>query len=276
MLKKRLIFTLLYDQGQFMLSRNFRLQKVGSLKWLQTNYNFSHISYSIDELVVIDVSRKNRNIEGFCQTLKTLAEECFVPIAAGGGVRTTEHARTLLRAGADKVVVNTELYKNNNFIAELASEFGQQCVVASMDVKKTSEGLYQVLSENGSKVLDGTAADWIERVINNTVGEIYLNSINQDGTGQGYDLHLLDQLPQVVQKPIILAGGVGNATHLAEGISDSRVDAVATAHLFNFVGDGLKQARLSLISNGVDLPIWDIDFLEQHLRLDVMEQNANG
>lgn len=276
MLKKRLIFTLLNDQEQFMLSRNFRLQKVGNLKWLQANYNFSHISFSIDELMVIDVSRRDRNIESFCQTLKALAEECFVPIAAGGGVRTIEHARTLLRSGADKIIVNTMLYENNEFISELASEFGQQCVVASMDVKRTSEGSYQVLSENGNKILDGTAAYWIEKVINYGVGEIYLNSIDQDGTGQGYDMQLLDLLPQVVSKPIILAGGVGNAIHLAEGISDSRVDAVATAHLFNFVGDGLKQARLSLIENGVDLPIWDIDLLEQHLRLEVAGQKEFG
>src|SRR5262245_39867322 len=105
MLKKRLIFTLLYNRGQFMLSRNFRLQKVGDLKWLQTNYDFSRISFSIDELVVLDVTRVDRSTETFCAALKVLTEGCFVPIAAGGGVRTVEHARLLLRSGADKVVV---------------------------------------------------------------------------------------------------------------------------------------------------------------------------
>jgi len=265
LLKKRLIFTLLYSQGQFMLSRNFRLQKVGDLKWLQTNYNFSHISYSIDELVVIDVSRGERNAEAFRATLKALTEGCFVPIAAGGGVRTIEQARTLLRSGADKVIVNTPLYEDTDFISELGSEFGLQCVVASMDIKRTSDGSYKGWSECGSKCLEGSAAQWIERVANNTVGEIYLNSIERDGTGQGYDLGLLDLLPPVMPKPVILAGGVGNATHLAAGLADPRVDAVATAHLFNFVGDGLKQARQSLISGGVELPLWDIQLLEQHL-----------
>lgn len=262
MLKKRLIFTLLYNQGQFMLSRNFRLQKVGNLKWLQTNYNFSHISFSIDELIVLDVTRNERNTEAFCDALKALTEGCFVPIAAGGGVCTIEHARTLLRSGADKVVVNTALYQNNGFIAELASEFGRQCVVASMDVKRSSDGTYQVLAECGSKGLEGAAAYWIERVTNDAVGEIYLNSIDRDGTGQGYDFQLLDLLPPDMPKPVILAGGVGNSTHLAEGLADTRVDAVATAHLFNFVGDGLKQARHSLIAGGVELPIWDIQLLD--------------
>lgn len=248
-----------------MLSRNFRLQKVGDLEWLQTNYNFSHISFSIDELIVLDVTRGEKNTEAFCNAMKSLAEGCFVPIAAGGGVRTIEHARTLLRSGADKVVVNTPLYESNTFISELASEFGQQCVVASLDVKRTSEGSYQVLSDCGSRPFEGSASHWIEKVVKNAVGEIYLNSIDRDGTGQGYDFQLLDLLPPGMPKPVILAGGVGNATHLAEGLADPRVDAVATAHLFNFVGDGLKRARQSLIAGGIDLPIWDIQLLEQHL-----------
>lgn len=262
MLKKRLIFTLLYNQGQFMLSRNFRLQKVGNLKWLQTNYNFSHISFSIDELVVLDVTRGERNTEAFCDTLKALTEGCFVPIAAGGGVRTIECAHTLLRSGADKVVVNTALYQNNGFIAGLASEFGRQCVVASMDVKRSADGTYQVMAECGSKCLKGSATHWIQQVTNDAVGDIYLNSIDRDGTGQGYDLQILDLLPSDMPKPVILAGGVGNSAHLAEGLADPRVDAVATAHLFNFVGDGLKQARHSLIAGGVDLPIWDTRLLD--------------
>lgn len=248
-----------------MLSRNFRLQKVGSLKWLQTNYNFSHISFSIDELVVIDVTRGERNTEAFSDALKALTEGCFVPIAAGGGVRTIEHARTLLRSGADKVVVNSTLYENSGFISELSSEFGQQCIVASMDIKRAPDGSYRAWAEYGSKSVEGSATHWIERVANNEVGEIYLNSIDRDGTGQGYDLQLLDLLPPDMSKPVILAGGVGNATHLAEGLADPRVDAVATAHLFNFVGDGLKHARQLLVAGGVDLPIWDIQLLEQHL-----------
>lgn len=275
MLKKRLIFTLLYNQGQFMLSRNFRLQKVGDLKWLQTNYNFSHISFSIDELVVLDVTRGERNVAAFCATLKALTEGCFVPIAAGGGVRTLEHARALLRSGADKVVVNTALYERSGCIDELAGEFGQQCIVASMDIKRAPDGSYQAWAECGSKRLDGPAAAWIEVVANSAVGEIYLNSMDRDGTGQGYDLQQLDLLPPHMHKPVILAGGVGNATHLAQGLADTRVDAVATAHLFNFVGDGLKQARRLLIAGGVDLPVWDIQWLEQRVRSDEGQRCAN-
>lgn len=266
MLKKRLIFTLLYSNGQFMLSRNFRLQKVGSLHWLQTNYNFSHISYSIDELVILDVSRGEKDPEKFCDALKNITEGCFVPIAAGGGISTIESASKLLRSGADKIVVNSALYRNNGFISELTKEFGQQCIVASMDVKAAPNESFQVWSQCGSERLDGPASEWIEKVCQLGIGELYLNSMDRDGTGQGYDLRLLDLLPTNMPKPVILAGGVGNASHLEQGLIDPRVDAVATAHLFNFIGNGLKQSREFLISGGVSLPVWDIQLLEQHLR----------
>jgi cyclase len=248
-----------------MLSRNFRLQNVGNLEWLKENYDFSRISYSIDELVVLDVTRGEKNLEDFCTALKFLTDGCFVPIAAGGGVNRIETARMLLRSGADKVVVNSKLYTNNGFVEDLASEFGQQCLVGSMDIKLSADGLYQAWSENGIKCETGPAKFWIEKIINDPVGEIYLNSMDRDGTGQGFDLELLGLLPERVSKPIILAGGAGNASHLSEGLGDSRVDAVATANLFNFVGDGLKKARQSLVANGIVLPMWDVLLLERHL-----------
>ena len=248
-----------------MLSRNFRLQNVGNLEWLKKNYDFSHISYSIDELIVLDVTQGERKLEDFCSALKLLTDGCFVPIAAGGGINQIESARMLLRSGADKVVINSGLYANNGFARDLASEFGQQCVVGSMDIKSSTSGQYQAWSENGMKCEAGPAKYWVERIINDSVGEIYLNSIDRDGTGQGFDLELLDLLPDLVSKPVILAGGAGNATHLLAGLEDLRVDAVATANLFNFVGDGLKEARQTLVANGIVLPVWDVQLLGRHL-----------
>jgi cyclase len=250
-----------------MLSRNFRLQKVGDINWLKVNYDFSHISYSIDELVVLDISREVRNLDAFCLALKSLTDGCFVPITAGGGVSTIETARKLLRSGADKVLLNTELYAGNGFPLAMASEFGQQCVVASLDIKSDNEGGYQVWSKSGVICEPESAKYWIECLANSAVGELYLNSMDRDGTGQGFDMKLLDLLPTDISKPVILVGGAGNATHLLEGLADSRVDAVATANLFNFVGDGLKLARNSLIRSGVALPMWDIQVLENHLNL---------
>jgi cyclase len=268
MLKKRLIFTLLHDSGKFMLSRNFSLQNVGNLEWLKTNYNFSHISYFIDELIILDVTREKRNLEDFCKTLKQLTEGCFVPIAVGGGILGVDAARKLLRSGADKIVINSGLFEDNGFIGQLASEFGEQSVVASMDIKSSLNQEFEVWSQNGKKCEDGSAKYWVERVLEKPVGEIYINSIDRDGTGQGFDLGLLELLPSNFSKPVILAGGAGSADHLLAGLNDSRVDAVATANLFNFVGSGLKQARQSLVSHGIVLPMWDVQLLDQQLLAD--------
>lgn len=256
MLKKRIIFTLLYDSGSFMLSRNFRLQRVGNLDWLQRHYNFAHVSFFIDELIVLDVTRKERNLEDFCHTLQALTTGCFVPIAAGGGVRSLDQARSLLRSGADKIVVNSPLFDQPDLVQAIASSFGQQCVVGSVDMKRKANGTYQIYTQSGSHPLEQspqTALQWLSQ---DWVGELYLNSIDRDGTGQGYDFDLLDQLPVDCSVPVILAGGVGNGQQLAVGFADSRVDAVATAHLFNFVGDGLQRARQTLINQGANLPVW--------------------
>lgn len=258
MLNKRIVFTLLYDNEQFMLSRNFRLQKVGNLSWLQKNYNFTHISFFIDELIVLDITRGERNQAKFCETLKSLTEGCFVPIAAGGGIRSVEQARRLLRSGADKLVVNTPIFSQPDLLRELAQEFGQQCIVGSLDLKSNQNKEYEILIESGTRALASKANEELQRLSNCDVGEWYLNSIDRDGTGQGYDLSLLDQIPSEWSVPIIIAGGAGNSSHLAIGLADPRVDAVATAHLFNFVGDGLKLARASLLASGIKLAKWPI------------------
>jgi cyclase len=264
MLKKRLIFTLLYSSGSFMLSRNFRLQSVGNLDWLQLNYDFSRISYSIDELVVLDVTRKDRNLDEFCDVLKSLTHNNFVPITAGGGVKDVKSARKLLRSGADKISINSELFGKRDLASELAEEFGQQCVVGSIDLKRSKTGDFHVCSNDGSEINESSARDLLENILQSDVGEIYLNSMDRDGTGQGLDLEILDLLPARVKKPVIVAGGVGNSDHLLVGLRDSRVDAVATANLFNFVGDGLERARHELLSGGITLPTWDLKFHIKH------------
>jgi imidazole glycerol-phosphate synthase subunit HisF len=265
MLKKRLVFTLLYSRGNFMLSRNFRLQKVGDFNWLQRNYDFSHIAYSIDELVVLNVDREPNYQKEFGDVLKLLAKGCFAPIAAGGGVRSIEDARVLLRSGADKIVLNTPLYESPELVRALASEFGQQCIVGSIDVKRSEDKGYAVFSGCGAVEIEGGLSTWIDRISAEPIGEIYVNSIDRDGTGQGYDFGILDSISQAIPVPVIFAGGVGNANHLAAGLADPRVDAVATANLFNFVGDGLKQTRRALIDGGVNLPLWDVGLMERHL-----------
>jgi len=258
MLKKRVIFSLLYDNGSFMLSRNFRLQKIGNLKWLQKNYNFSHISFSIDELLILDVTRGERDIEKFSQHVQSLTEECFVPIAAGGGIRTLECARKLLHSGADKVVLNTIVATNPELITEIAKEFGRQSIIVSVDVKVENNTL-SVWTENGSVEQKEELTAWLAKINDLPVGELYVNSIDRDGTGQGYKQELLINLPEKMRIPVIIAGGAGKFEHLSEGLNEQSIDAVATAHLLNFVGDGLEKSRQLLLEKGFDLAKWDIN-----------------
>ena len=255
MLKKRVIFTLLYDSGYFMLSRNFRLQKVGNMQWLKKNYNFSHISFSIDELIILDVTRGERNEETFYEHVRLLNDECFVPIAAGGGIREVEQARKLLHTGADKVVINTLLAEDLGVVAEIAREFGQQSIVASVDVKLIN-GEFTVWTDNGSVKQNISLTKWLENIDRLPIGEVYLNSVDRDGTGHGYQTELIEQIPDLFSIPVILAGGAGKYSHFSEVLLHDRVDAVATANLFNFIGNGLQLARNQLIQNGYDLPKW--------------------
>ena len=139
MLKKRLIFTLLLHQGTFQLSRNFSLQGVGNLDWLQKYYDFTAIEHSVDELVLLNVTRGEKRMPLFCDRIAQLSLTAFMPISAGGGVRTIDDAYRLLDAGADKLVVNNSIFSTPEFVEELAKRFGSQCVVASLDYRGSGE-----------------------------------------------------------------------------------------------------------------------------------------
>lgn len=237
-----------------MLSRNFRLQKVGDVNWLKKNYDFSKITFFIDELVILDVSRNERNISKFSSVLSSISEGCFAPITSGGGINSFDDAHCLLRSGADKVIVNSLIFESPDVVINLSKSFGQQCVVASIDCKKQIGSEYQILSNNGTNPID--VGEYFKIFPKDAVGEVYLNSIDRDGTGQGYDFSVLDLMPDNLNIPIIMAGGVGNSGHLLQGLKDDRIDAVATAHLFNFVGDGLQKARQNILDSHVLLASW--------------------
>ncbi len=253
MLKKRIIFTLLYNSGFFMLSRNFRLQKVGDISWLRDNYNFSNVSSSIDELIVLDISREKRDINIFRECLKEIVASCFIPVSSGGGIGSVDQAKLLLRSGADKVVINSQVFLRPELVFELAREFGQQCIVASVDTKRDSENNFHVYIDNGTNLLDLKLNEYLTNLSKLPIGELYLNSMDKDGTGQGYDLDLLKEVPDSFKCPIIISGGAGNFNHFVDALAHERVNAVATAHLFNFVGDGLSVSRNRVLDLGFNL-----------------------
>ena len=246
MLRKRIIFTLIYADGYFMQSRNFRLQRVGDLKWLEKNYNFQNIAFSIDELIVVDASRGSKSMQKFSLMLNNLVDNIFIPLTAGGGIRCMEDAELLFKCGADKDI---------KLVKELVSKYGSQSIVASIDYKNI-DGENYVFNSDGTAKCEMTLDSYIDYLESLNVGEIYLNSIDRDGTGFGYDLETISQISDIVNKPLIIAGGAGNENHLQEGLGLKGVSAVATANLFNFIGDGLPNARKKLIDFGENLANW--------------------
>ena len=254
-LKKRIIFTLLFCKGYFYLSRNFRLQKIGDLDWLKSNYNFKNVSFYIDELIILNVSRESGKIIEFCKIIKDISKEIFVPLSVGGAINTLDDVRNLFSSGADKVVINTNLFENTNMAKEICSLYGKQCLVASLDLKKEN-GKYNIYSKCGSKN-QGDLKDFLsnQNIIEN-IGEFYINSINNDGTGNGLDIELAEFFNSEINTPFIIAGGIGKSEHILNALSKNYINAVSTAHLLNFIGNSLENCRNEAKLQGINLAKW--------------------
>ena len=255
MLRKRIIFTLIYADCYFNQSRNFRLQKVGNIDWLEKNYKFKEVSYYIDELIVINATRNNKEINSFAKELKKIINNVFIPITAGGGITSIDDAKLLFNSGADKLILNSLLYTRPELVKDLVQQYGSQSLVASIDYRKLN-GTIAIFINDGTKKIDMKIEDYLKYVENLDIGEIYLNSIDRDGTGFGYDFDTIDNHTNQLKKPLIIAGGAGNADHLIQGLKREKVDAVATANLFNFIGDGLVNAREEIISKNLNIAKW--------------------
>jgi cyclase len=251
-LKSRLIFELLFLDGSFVQSRNFRHQKVGNVDWLMTSYDLPHLAESVDEIFISDLSKNSRPTEGFKLAVSRIIENVRVPVALGGGVVSLEDAEQLLAMGADKVVVNTGFFEDPSKLSQVSRVHGKQFVVLSLDWTRDEFGRARIMKRGGQ-----TPACLFEDVpwdtISGTFGEILLKSIDRDGTGNGLDLDSLDFIPRDVKLPIVLSGGIGKPEHIIQGLAEPRVSGVATANLLNFVGQSMGNARADAIGRGANL-----------------------
>ena len=223
MLRKRIIFTLIYSDGFFCLSRNFRLQKIGNLNWLQENYNFSKISQYIDELIILNASREKKNQNHFLNVVKKLTKSCFMPVAVGGGTNDIEYVNKLMMSGADKIVLNTSIFESSSLVNSIAKKIGNQSIVASLDLKLNENKKYDIFIKNGSKKVFMNIKKIVNKISRGPFGEILINSIDRDGTGQGYDLNILKYLSSNIKTPVILSGGAGNFKHLLVGLRKKKL-----------------------------------------------------
>ena len=258
MLRNRLIFGLIHSDGFFMQSRNFRLQRVGNLDWLNNNYKLQETSFSVDELLIVDASRQIKDVRKFSEIVGSISEQVFIPIAAGGGIKSVADAEILFNNGADKLVINSALKLYPDIVRTIVAKYGSQSVIASVDYKLIDQTPV-VFIENGSCPLSDTLLEYLAFVRDLGVGEILLNSIDQDGTGFGYDIQTISEYATTVKIPFIAMGGAGNAMHFKDALNLQTVDSVATANLFNFIGNGLPLARQELISCSYNLARWEND-----------------
>jgi len=185
-----------------------------------------------------------------------VSEKCMIPLTAGGGIRTLDDIQMLLKNGADKVSINTKALDDSDFIKKASQRFGSQCIVVSVDVKfNVDSGKKEVYAHFGKESTSRDPIEWCFEVARRGAGEILLNSIDRDGTGEGYDLELLRKVSECVNIPVIALGGVGTFEHLMEGIKIGKASAVAAANIFHFTELSVINAKKYMKSVGIDVRI---------------------
>jgi len=260
MLKKRLIPCLFLKNGHLVRSEKFTYhQLLGDPLHQVERIN----SWSADELIYIDISdmreynlRRNdmkiKRMSNIYEIISEVSKTCFIPLSFGGNIKSIDEIREILKCGADKVVINTIAIENPQFITESAAKFGSQCIIVGIDVKKEGE-TYKVFSHHGKVITDKNPIQWAKEVEKLGAGEIFLNSIDRDGTSKGYDTQIIKLISDSVKIPVISCGGVGIFEHFVEGFTQGNASAVAAGNIFNYTENSVIRAKKTLKHSGIDI-----------------------
>ncbi|AWJ84022.1 imidazole glycerol phosphate synthase subunit HisF [Azospirillum sp. TSH58] len=204
-----------------------------------------------DELTFLDITASHENRDTIYDVVRRTAEQVFMPLTVGGGVRTVEDIRKLLLAGADKVSINTAAIHRPEFVQEAAEKFGAQCIVVAIDAKQVEPGRWEIFTHGGRKATGIDAIEWAKRMESYGAGEILLTSMDRDGTKSGFDLALTRKVADGLRIPVIASGGVGTLDHLVEGIREGHATAVLAASIFHFGTYTIGQAKAALADAGI-------------------------
>jgi len=246
----RVIPCLDVTNGRVVKGTNFvNLRDAGDPVELAAQYD----AEGADELVFLDITASSDGRASMVDVISRTAEQVFIPFTVGGGIRSVEDARRMLRAGADKVSVNTSAVENPQLITEIASEFGSQCVVFAVDAKSRSDGSagYEVFLHGGRTPTGIDVVEWVTRACALGAGEILLTSMDRDGTKEGFDLEITRRVSDAVGVPVIASGGVGTLEHLVDGIVIGGADAVLAASIFHFGEFTVAQAKQRMLDAGI-------------------------
>lgn len=251
MLAKRIIPCLDVKDGRVVKGINFLgLRDAGDPVEVAATYN----DEGADEITFLDITASHEKRGTMVHVVERTAEEIFMPLTVGGGIRTTDDIRNLLTAGADKISINTAAVEDPNFVRRAADKFGSQCIVVAVDAKqKNGKSEWEVFTYGGRKPTGLDACRWAKRMEELGAGEILLTSMDCDGTKMGYDIHLTRRISQGVNIPVIASGGAGTLEHLYEALSEGKADAVLAASIFHYKEYTIHQAKMYLRNKGVPI-----------------------
>ncbi|MEJ2059946.1 MAG: imidazole glycerol phosphate synthase subunit HisF [Gammaproteobacteria bacterium] len=254
MLAKRIIPCLDVDGGRVVKGVNFvGLRDAGDPVEIARRYD----AEGADELTFLDITASSDERETIVHVVEAVAEQVFIPLTVGGGIRSQDDIRRMLNAGADKVAINTAAVFRPEFVREAADRVGSQCIVVAIDAKQVSgaerEPRWEVFTHGGRKPTGLDVLEWARRMVDYGAGELLLTSMDRDGTREGFDLELTRAVSDAVEVPVIASGGVGNLHHLAEGVSLGRADAVLAASIFHFGEYSITEAKEYMAAEGIEV-----------------------
>ncbi len=248
MLAKRIIPCLDVTAGRVVKGVNFvELRDAGDPVEIARRYD----EQGADELTFLDITASSDERDIILHVIEAVADQVFIPLTVGGGVREVADVRRLLNAGADKVSINTAGITDPDFIARASDRYGAQCIVCAIDAKSAGPGRWEVYTHGGRRGTGLDAVQWAQRVCALGAGEILLTSMDRDGTRQGFDIALTRAISDAVPVPVIASGGVGSLDHLADGVIDGHADAVLAASIFHFGEFTIHQAKQAMAARGV-------------------------
>lgn len=250
MLAKRIIPCLDVSAGRVVKGVNFvQLRDAGDPVEIARRYD----EQGADELTFLDITASSDQRDIILHVVEQVAEQVFIPLTVGGGVRVVADVRRLLNAGADKVSMNTAAVENPQLIHDAASKVGSQCIVVAIDAKQSAPGQWEVFTHGGRRGTGRDVVAWAQQIQALGAGEILLTSMDRDGAKIGFDLALTRAVAEAVDIPVIASGGVGNLQHLADGVTEGRADAVLAASIFHYGEYTVREAKEFMRAQGIEV-----------------------